>query len=141
MTTATFKSHKFKLTSRYQKCRFALDTVDMQHLKSVTYTIKFWYTGDIEYYHMITKTMYKASKRIIDQYLDEVLLKKDFISVLNAIEVPRANPAFCEFEFTLFPTKKIGKGMIYEQLFSVISNRIYENLFKDNDVVKGTKGR
>lgn len=95
----------------------------------------------MEYYHMITKTMYKATKRILDGYLDDVLLKKDFISHINNIEVPKANPAFCEFEFTLFPTKKIGKGMLYEQLFTNISNRIYTELFQHNDLVRGTRAQ
>lgn len=113
----------------------------MQHLKSVNYTIRFWYTGDLDYYHMITRTMYKATKRIVNEYLDGVLIKKDFISQINAIEIPKANPSFCEFEFTLFPTKKIGKGMIYEQLFTNISNRIYTELFQHNDLVKGTRGQ
>ena len=112
----------------------------MQHLKSVTYVIRFWYTGDLEYYHLITKTMYKATKRIVDGYLDDVLLKKDFISQINSVEIPRANPSFCEFEFTFFPTKKIGKGMIYEQLFTNISKRIYDDLFDHNDLVRGTRG-
>ena len=141
MTTATYKSHKFKLGTKYAKCRFSLETVDMQYLKSVNYSVKFWYTGDLQYYHLVTKTMFRASKRILDGYLDDVLLKKDFISCLNVAIIPKATPSFCEFEFTLFPTKKIGKGMIYEQLFINICNKMYEELFKNNDVVKGSKLR
>jgi len=63
------------------------------------------------------------------------------VAIHQGVVLIPTDSEFCEFEFTLFPTKKIGKGMVYEQLFTVISNRIYEDLFKDNDVVKGTRGR
>lgn len=140
MTTAIqFSGRKFKLTPDYSKCKFSLSTVDTQNLKSVNYVMKFWYTGDIEYYPLVTNVMFKSTRRIINSYLDDFLLKEEFISIFKQIKTLTKTPIFCEFEFTIYPIKKIGYRKIYEQLFANISKRIHDDLFKENDVVRGKK--
>lgn len=140
MTTAIqFSGRKFKLTPDYSKCKFTLSTVDTQNLKTVNYNVKFWYVGELEYYNLVTSVMYKSAKRIIHTYLDDALLKKDFISIFPVTENLKTTPIYCEFEFTIYPTKKIEYRKIYEQLFTNISKRIHDDLFKGNNLVRGKK--
>jgi hypothetical protein len=131
MTAISRKGRTYKLKGVYKHARFSLETVDAENLKSLTYTIKFFYTGDLEDYKLVTNVIFRATKKVINLYLDDVILKKDFISILGQSEYPRSTPTYCDFEFTFYPTRKVTTPIILETLFMNMSKRIHDTIFKE----------
>ena len=139
MTVIKRKGKTYKLKGVYKHARFSLETVDVENLKSLTYTIKFFFTGDLEDYKLVTNVIFRATKKFINLYLDDVILKKDFISILNQSEYPRATPTYCDLEFTIYPTRKVTTAIILETLFMNMSKRIHDNIFKELKVTIAKK--
>jgi hypothetical protein len=137
--TKQYVGHKYKLDGIWTRCRFTLETVDHKDLKSITYTIKFFYQGDKEYYHTVVETLYRATKRIVSGYMDDAIFNKDFIGCPYIPEVPQNGPTFTQFEFTLYPKGKIRSNNALELIFSTMSQKIYNQLFKDNLLVRSRK--
>jgi hypothetical protein len=138
-TTKKLIGHTYKLNGLWTRCRFTLETVDYKNLKSVNYFVKFYYTGDPEYYHTVVKTMYNATKRIVDNQLDGVIFRKDFISHPNIPTQAMTNATFTEFEFTIYPTGKLKSNTAIEFIFTTLSDKIHKELFKDNFLVRAHK--
>lgn len=134
-----YRSHKYKLDGVWSRCRFTLETIDYKDLKSVTYTVKFYYQGDGEYYHTVVETLYKATKRIVAGYMDDAIFHKDFIGSPYIPEVPQRGVTYTQFEFTLYPKGKIKSNNALELIFSTMSQKIYNQLFKDNLLVRSRK--
>jgi hypothetical protein len=137
--TKLFTTKKYKLEGLWSRCRFELSTVDYNHLKSLNYDIKFYYTGDPEYMHLITNTMYRASRRIFEQYMDGALFRKDYVSINTTPETMQKSSSFISFEFTAYPTGKIKKDLFLETIFITISDRIHKEIFKDNHLVRSKR--
>jgi hypothetical protein len=137
--TKQYVGHKYKLDGMWSRCRFTLETVDHRDLKSIIYTVKFYYQGDKEYYHTVVDTLFKATKRIVSGYMDDAIFNKDFISCPYIPEIPQNGPTFTQFEFTLYPKGKIKSDTAMEMIFTTLSDRIHKDLFKDNLLVRSKK--
>jgi hypothetical protein len=137
--TKHFATKKYKLQGLWSRCRFELSTVDYNELKSLNYDIKFYYTGDPEYMHLITSTMFKASKRIFEQYMDGAIFRTDYVSINTTPETMQKSAAFISFEFTAYPTGKIKKDLSLETIFITISDRIHKEIFKENFLVRANR--
>lgn len=130
MTITKRRGKVYELKGVYKHVRFSLETVDADNLKSLTYTLKFYYTGELENYKTVTNILFRATRQVLATYMDGVLFKKDFISVSNQSEYPRATPTYCDFEFTCYPTHRLVSKMLFETLFMNISKRLNDQVFK-----------